>query len=111
RPLRDQLPGHQVRVVFHLGQQDDIARLQVGAAPAGGDEVDRFRRAARKDDLGGIGGVDESSDPRAGALVGLGGAIGEGVQAPVDVGVVALVEVRERVDHDLRLLGGGRVVE
>jgi hypothetical protein len=41
-------------VVFHLGEKDDVASFQVRAAPAGGDEIDRFGGSARENDLGRI---------------------------------------------------------
>ena len=97
--------------MLDLGGEDDVAGLEVGVAPAAGDEVDALGGAARENDLGGIGGMDESRDSRACALVGVGGAHGEGVEAAVDVAVVALVVVHERVDDGARFLGGGAVVE
>ena len=48
---------------------------------------------------------------RAGALVRLGRLFGERVQPAVDVGVVVLVVVHERLDHLARLLGRRGVVE
>jgi hypothetical protein len=97
--FRGLLPGHEVGVVLELGREHDVAGLEVGVAPAAGDEVDALGGAAREDDLGGIGGVDELRDAGAGALVGIGRAHRERVQAAVDVAVVALVVVHERVDH------------
>ena len=51
------------------------------------DEVDRLGRRAGEDDLLGPRGVEEPLHLLAAALVGLGGAIGERVEAAVDVGV------------------------
>ena len=87
----EQLPRHEVGMVLHLGGEDDIAGLEMGVAPAAGDEVDALGGAAGEDDLGGIGGVDEFRDAGAGALVGVGRAHGERVEAAMDVAVVALV--------------------
>ena len=46
---RQQLPGHQVAVMLHLGEQDAVAGADVDAPPAVTDEVDR---------LGGVAGED-----------------------------------------------------
>ena len=45
------LPGHDVRVVLELGDDDLVALADVLAAPALGDEVDAFGGAADEDDL------------------------------------------------------------
>ncbi len=105
------LPRDEVGVVLHLGGEDDVAGLQVRVGPAAGDDVNALGGAAGENDFGGIGGVDELRDPRAGTFVAGGGAHGERVEAPVDVGVVALVVVDEGVDHGAGFLGSGAVVE
>ncbi len=55
--------------------------------------------------------VDEAAGLHARGLVGGRRLFGERVQAAVDVGVVVLVVVHERVDHLARLLRGRGVVE
>ena len=42
-PLGQLLPGDEVRVVLHLGQQDFVALAHVGVAPASRHQVDRRR--------------------------------------------------------------------
>jgi len=46
-------PRQEVRVMLHLGDDDFVARLDECLAPAAGDEVNGFGRAAREDDFGG----------------------------------------------------------
>jgi hypothetical protein len=46
---------------------------------------------AGEDDLDWVGSVEESRDLQAGVLEGFGGTFGEGIDATMDVGVVALV--------------------
>jgi hypothetical protein len=46
-----------------------------------------------------------------GLFVARGRLLGEGVQAAVDVGVIALVVLDERIDDGQRLLAGGGVVQ
>lgn len=105
------LPRDEIGVVLHLGGEDDVAGLEVGVAPGGGDEIDGLGGAAGEDDLGGVGGVDEFRGAGAGGFVAVGGAHGERVESAVDVGVVAFVEAGEGVDHRARFLRGGSVVE
>ncbi len=59
----------------------------------------------------GRGRVDKLRDTLPGALVLPGGALGEGVDAAMDVGVVALVVIVQRVDDHARLLRRGGIVE
>ena len=75
------------------------------------DEVDRLGRAPDEDDLLRLARSEQRGDLAPGALVRVGGPRRQRVRAAVDVGVVVLVEVAERVDHRLRLLGGRCVVE
>ena len=63
-----------------------------------------FGRVARPDDLGRFGRVDEARDLRARPFEGVGRALGELVDAAMNVGVVGRVVVDERVDDGLRLL-------
>ena len=49
--LANELPRDDVGVVLHPGEHDLVARPEVGAAPALGDEVDALGAAAREDHL------------------------------------------------------------
>ncbi len=49
--VRDVLPGHEVRVVLELGNDDDVARPEVDEPPRVRDEVQALGRVAREDDL------------------------------------------------------------
>jgi hypothetical protein len=55
--------------------------------------------------------VDEVAHALARAFVGVGRARRELMRRAMDVRVLVLVEVRDAVDHRLRLVRGGRVVE
>ena len=48
---REDVPGHDVGVVLHLGEHDDVAFAQVGATPRVGDEVQPLGGVLREDDL------------------------------------------------------------
>ena len=107
----DLIPRHGVAVVFHPRQEDLVAFLEIGACPGVGDKIDGFGGAAGEDDAVGRGRVDEFGELLAGAFVLARGALGEGVDAAMDVRVVALVIIVQRLDDDARLLRGGGVVE
>jgi len=88
--LAQQLPGHQVGVVLHLGDGHDIPFPHVLASPRVGDQVDR---------LGGVPGedrrvrraADEAGDARPRIFEQRGCLLGEGVDAAVNVGVLGSV--------------------
>ena len=105
------LPGHDVGVVLQVRDDDLVARADVRAAPALRDQVDGLGRAAHEDDLVCRRRVEERAHLVARSLVGVGRARGERVRGAMDVGVLVRVEVREAVDHRLRLLRRGGVVE
>ena len=65
---REHVPRNDVGVVLHLGEHDDIARPQVGAAPRIRDEVDGLGGVAGEDELGDVAGADELRDRTPGRL-------------------------------------------
>ena len=76
-----------------------------------GDQVDGLSGVAGEDDLFRARRVEEGADFLARALVGFGRGVGEVVQAAVHIGVFGGIGVLEAVEHRLRLLRRGRVVE
>ena len=98
-------------MVLHLGGDDAVARVDVGHRPRERHEVDGLGRVADEDDVLDGRRVDERRHLAARLLVGVGRFHAEGVDSPVDVRVVALVVVHERLNHRARLLRGGGVVE
>ena len=105
----EDLPGHEVGVVLHLGDQHGVAAVHVGAAPRVGDEVDRLGDVLGEDRARRLG-AGERRDAAARGVVGGVCLLRERVHAAVDVGVVQPQMVGERLDHGLWLLRGrGRV--
>ncbi len=108
-PTGQHLPGHQVGVMLHLGEQDLVPRLEVmletpgqQVQPRGGAVGDDHRLARRR--------VHELRHAPPARLVGRGGLGGQGVESAVHVGVaVAVVLVEGRQDRVRLLAGGGRV--
>jgi hypothetical protein len=87
----EKLPWHQVAMVFHLGQQDDIALANVCIAPGASYQVNAFGSPPCKDD--GVRGRSEvASQPLARPFEGGRCPITQLMQAPVDVAIIALVE-------------------
>ena len=110
RLLRDELPGHEVRVVLELGDHDDVALAEILEPPGVGDQVQSLRRAAGEDHFAVRRRVDVSAHLLPRALVAGRGVLGEGVDAAVHIRVRVLVELAHRVEHLPGLLGGrGRV--
>ncbi len=109
--LDEDLPGHQVGVVLHLGQQDAVAAANVPSSPRVGHEIDGLGGVADEHDLVCVGGVDQPRRHRSGAFVGRRGALGELVDAAVDVrGVLGVIGVHG-LDHGERLLARGGAVQ
>ncbi|MNS92519.1 hypothetical protein D3C72_1266610 [compost metagenome] len=108
--LAHQLPRHDIGVVLHRADQDLVARAQA-LAKACCHQVDRLGRAAHEHDFLAPGGVDQVSHRVARGLVGIGGALAQGMHAAVDIGVERGIVMRFGIDHALRLLGGGGVVQ
>ena len=106
----EDLPGHQIGVMLHLGDQHGIARAHVRAPPRVGDEVDRLGRVLGEDRALRVG-AHERGDGLARAVVGGVRLLGEGIHAAVHVRVVLAQVRRERLDHDRGLLRGRGTVE
>ena len=87
RLLAEQLPGHDVGVVLHLGQQHHVATADVLARPGVAHQVDRLGGVANEHDLLRRRRADETGQLRPGALVERGGLGGELMHAAVDVRV------------------------
>ena len=109
--LGQQLPGHQVAVVLHEGEQHLIPRAQVGVTPAAGHQVDRLAGIAGEHDLPRTGCTDELRSRGPGGLEGFGGADAELVGTAMHIGVVAGVVVLQGLEHRERLLAGGSVIQ
>ena len=105
------LPGHDVGVVLHVGEQHLVAGLHVCRAEGGCHQVDGLGGAACEDDFGRGAGVEESAHALACCFVQLGGLLAEVVHASVHVGVGVEVLAAHGVEHRQRLLRGGGIVE
>ena len=109
--FRQQLPRHEVAVMLHLGEQNHVAGAEKFSAPRLRHQVDALGRSAGENDLVRTRRAQIIGDALPRALVGLGRARAQFVQAAMHVGVVVLVIMPERIEHRARLLRRGRVVE
>src|SRR3984893_3439457 len=107
----EDLPGHDVRVVLHAGNQHFIARAYLSAPIGLRNEVDGLCRPANKNNLRLARGVEETLYRPARRFVLFRRIFGKVMHAPVNVGISPLVVTRERIDDDLRLLRRGSVVQ
>ena len=85
-------------MVLHCRNQHFVARLQPRPQKGVRNEIDALGRAAHEDYFVRFD-AQKLCNPGARALVGIGRALAQRVDAAVDVGVVAAVELVERVEH------------
>ncbi len=97
--------------MLQMGDDNLVTRLQMLAAPRVRHQVDRLGGAANEHDVVRTRRTDELGNGVACLLVGVGGSGRQLVRGAVDVGVLVRVELDQPVDHHLRLLRGGCVVE
>ena len=107
----DVLPGDEVRVVLELGREHDVAGAEPGEPVGVGDQVEPLGGVADEDDLALAGRVDERAHLLTCALEPGRRPLAELVDAPVDVRVGGLVELRHRLEHLAGLLRGRRGVQ
>ncbi len=109
--LGHKLPRHEIAVMFHFREENDVALLKIFHAPGAGHEVDAFGGAAREDDFVRHFGIDEPAGASASFLEGGSSAIAQLMDAAMDVGVIAFVIVDEGVNDGPGFLGRSGVVE
>lgn len=97
--------------MLHFRQENDVTRLEVFIAPGMGDEVDAVGGPGGEDDFSCFGGIKKLSAALSGRFVGKSSPHRKGVNAAVDVSVVALVIIYQSIDNTLRFLGRGRIIE
>ena len=107
----DELPAHDIGVVFQAADDNFIAGFKELASVAPGDEIDAFGGAARKDDFVFGFCVDELRNVFAGLFKGFGGACAQAVNPALHRAVVLAVKVVHRIDDDCWLLGCGGAVQ
>ena len=97
--------------MFHLREQNHIARAQKFSAPGLRNQVDAFRCPAGENDFVRAGGADVFRHALARFFVSFGRARTQLVQAAMDIRVVVFVIMPQRIGHRPRLLRRGRIIE
>src|SRR5258706_677968 len=109
--LAKDLPGHDVRVMFHRRDDDFIAGLKKTPAVTLRDQIDRFGGAAHKDDFFFGSGVEEPANLGARRFVGRSGLLAQEVHTAGNIGILRAVVTAHRIDYRLRLLTCRPVVQ
>ena len=102
--ITQHLPGHDIGVVFKLGDQHRLIRAHHAAAPAMRDQIDRFRAVACENHFPRIGGIDEARHRAARRFVCIGRHFGEPIGATMDIGISRFHAARHGINHRARLL-------
>ena len=110
-PFRQNLPRHQIAVVLHFSEQDDITRSQESSAPRLGDEVNALRRPAREDDLIRARRAEVLRHAPSRSFVCIRRARTQFVQSAMHIRVVVLVVTAQGFDDGPRLLRCRGVIE
>src|SRR5258708_29287792 len=97
--------------MLHGGDEHFVAGMNVSAAVGLRHEVDGVRGAANKDDLARISGVEERLHLPARSFVLFRRMFRKEMHATMDVGVVPLVVLTDRINDHLRLLGRCCIVQ
>ena len=107
----EHLPGHDVGVMLHRGDDDLVAGADELASIAVHHEIDSFGRAAHKDALTHVTRVDEAFHFFTRAFVGGGRFLAQVMNAAMDVRVLLFEINAAAIDDYLRHLRRGGVVE
>ena len=110
-PFPQEVPRNDVGMVLHDAQDDLVPGNHARRGPGIGDQVYSLGRSGREENLVLMRGTQKPAYHPPHALVVLGCQIGQEVQSAVDVRILVRVGARNGVDHDLRLLRRGAVVE
>ena len=98
-------------MMFQFTDDDLIAGADVLATVALRDQIHCLGGAAHENNLLGVRCAEKFAHFLPARLEQFGRSAGEGVRGAVDIGIIATVKLRGRVNHRLRLLRGGRVVQ
>ena len=109
--LAEHLPGDNVGVMLHVGDDNLVAFADVLASVGLSDDVDALGGAAGIDNLVVVGGVEQPAQLGPRVLVVLGSVLAQRMDAAMHVGVLGGVVADNFVYDRLGLLGSRAVVE
>src|SRR5262249_16714224 len=102
---------NDIGMVLHRGDYNFIPGADVFPAVGLRDQVDSLGRAAQKDDLARVAGVEKALDDEARVLIGFGAKLAQQMYAAMDIGIFGQIGMTDRIDDNLWLLGRGGIVE
>ena len=105
------MPGHDVGVVLHDGEEDLVPLPDMRDAIGRGDEIDRLGGVAGEDDLRVGARIEEAAHALARLLEIGGREVAQIMQPAMHIGVFLAIGALDGVEHELRLLRRGAVVE
>ena len=108
---RYKLPGHDIGMVLHRRHQHAVTGLQIGPPPTGRHQIDALGGASGPDYLARLGCVDKRGNLGPCGLELLCRPICQRVSTAMNVAVVLLVVVDQRLNHRARLLRGRGVIQ
>ena len=98
-------------MMFGLGENYLITRLDELFAPTLGDQIDLFCCPGCENDLADRCGVDKTGRDLSGVFVGVGGPLAQFMHCPMNVGVKPGIVFTQGVDDIIGLLARGRAVK
>lgn len=108
---RHQLPRNDVGMMLHFGDDDFVARGDVRLSKRKCKGVDRLGAALGEHNFGARLGIDEMHHLLTRLFVNLGRLFAKVMHAAMDVAIISGVESDDGIQHALRLLRRGGVVE
>ena len=106
-----QLPGDDVGVVLHTGDDHLVVATEIASGERGGHQIDAFGGPTGEDNLMTMTGMDELLHLTAHLFVLLGSKGGQMVGTAMDIAVEMAVVAVESLDNTQGFLGGGGIVE
>ena len=105
------LPGNDVRMMLEPGDNDLIILLDIAASPTLRDQIDALGRPAHKDDFLCGRCVQEPSNSFPRPFISISRPRSQRMRGTVYVRILVRVVVRDSIDHRLRLVCRGRIVQ
>ena len=109
--LAHHLPGNDIGVVFRLGNQDFIARFYERFPNGKGYQIDGRRCAGGKDDFPTRGSMHMTGNGVPGAFISVCRLPRQGMNRPVDIGIVQRRQFLLPFHHQTRPHTGSRIVQ
>ena len=105
------LPGHDIGMVLHGGDQHPVTWLQIDPPPGSRDQVQAFSGAFGPDNLARFGSIDKGRHLATRVLEFFRRTLSQGMRTTVHIAVVVAVIIDNRLDYRFGLLRGRCVIQ